>query len=183
MGARVDGCDRAAAWDAGTAAAIRKALCDYRVLVFTGGLMDPPQMLAFALHFGEPFAEVNRRKRHGALPVVSVLDSTVAPGETGGDDRFRARLKIRNDEWHTDQSFVERPALATLLHAHQVPSRGGATWFCDTRAAWEALPEAKKARLEGLQAVHGYDTRRAKYRPAVRSQEEIDETPDVIHPL
>ena len=183
MGAVVEGCDRGGPWDAGTAATIRKALCDYRVLVFPGAIMGPEDTLAFALHFGEPFAELNRRKRHGELPVVSVLDSTVKAGEVGGDEKFRARTKIRNDEWHTDQSFVERPALATILHAHQVPSRGGATWFCDTRAAWEALPADRKARLDGLMAVHGYDTQRRTLRPAPRTPEEIAESPDVIHPL
>lgn len=183
MGARVLGCDRSAPWDGETAAAIRQAFLDYRVLVFPGGLMDPPQTMAFARRFGEPFAEVNRHKRHGELPVVSVLDSTVKAGEVGGGDKFRARTKLRNDEWHSDQSFVERPALATILHAHQVPSRGGATWFCDTRAAWEALPAAMQARLDGLKAVHAYDTMRRKLRGEPRSQEEIDDSPDVVHPL
>ncbi len=183
MGAQVFGCDRSAPWDAETTAAIRRAFLDYHVLVFPGGLMDAPETLAFAKRFGEPFAELNRRKRHGALPDVSVLDSTVLPGEVGGGEKFRARVKVRNDEWHTDQSFVERPALATILHAHQVPRRGGATWFCDTRAVYEALPAALKARIDGLQAVHGYDTPRSPNRPAPRTPEEIAESPDVIHPL
>ena len=183
LGARVLGCDRSASWDGETAAAIRRAFLGYRVLVFPGGLMDAPEVLAFAKRFGEPFAELNRRKRHAALPDVSVLNSTILPGEVGGDEKFRARVKVRNDEWHSDQSFVERPALATILHAHQVPSRGGATWFCDTRAVYEALPAALQARIDGLQAVHGYDTPRSPNRPAPRTPEEIAESPDVVHPL
>ena len=183
LGARILGCDRPAAWDAETATTINRAFLDYRVLVFPGGLMDADQMLAFALHFGEPFAELNRRNRVADKPAVSVLKTIVMADEQGGDDKFRARVKVRNDEWHTDLSFVEHPALATLLHAHQLPSRGGATWFCDTRAVYEALPEALKARIDGLQAVHGYDTQRSPNRPAPRSAEEIAESPDVVHPL
>ena len=34
-----------------------------------------------------------------------------------------------------------------------------------------------------MKAVHGYDTSRAPGRPKIRTQEEIDETPDVEHPL
>jgi taurine dioxygenase len=117
------------------------------------------------------------------LPVVSFLDSTVQEGEIGGDEAFRKRTTLRNDEWHSDQSFFERPALATILHAHQIPSRGGATWFCDARAAYEALPEKFKSRINDLKAVHAYDTKRRNFRGEPRSQEEIDESPDVIHPL
>jgi taurine dioxygenase len=145
--------------------------------------MDAAQTLAFARRFGEPIAEVNRDKRHGELPEVSLLNSTIKEGQLGGDLQFFKQSVIRSDEWHTDQSFVERPALATILHAHEVPSRGGATWFCDTRGAYDALPDEVKLRIDGLKAVHGYDTRRAKYRPVARSQAEIDETPDVVHPV
>lgn len=183
MGARVDGCDRSAPWDAVTAVTINQAFLDYRILVFPGKIMDAPQTLAFAQRFGNPFAELNRRKRHGAMPDVSILNTTVQPGEVGGDEKFRARTQIRNDEWHTDQSFAERPALATILHAHEIPKHGGATWFCDTRAAYEALPDDFKARIDSFQVVHAYDTQRRANRPAPRSLEEIAESPDVVHPL
>lgn len=183
LGARIEGCDRAAPWDAATAAAIHQAFLDHLVLVFPGGTMGAPDTRTFAKRFGEPIAEVNREKRHGELPEVSILNSTITSVSAGSEMTLQTASAIRSDGWHTDQSFVERPALATILHAHEVPSGGGATWFCDTRSAYDALPEDKKTRLDGLQAVHGYDTSRAKYRPAVRSQEEIDETPDVAHPL
>lgn len=183
LGARVEGVDRAAPWDAQTSAAIGRAFLDRHVLVFPGPLMDPHGVLTFARRFGEPISEVNREKRLGEIPEVSRLDSTIKSIEIGKDLLFHQQSALRNDGWHTDQSFVERPAKATILHALEVPSRGGATWFCDTEAAYEALPADKKVRLSGLEAVHGYDTVRARYRPAVRSQAEIDETPEVIHPL
>ena len=50
------------------------------------------------------------------------------------------------------------------------------------RKAYEDFHE-RKPDLEGLKAVHGYDTSRAPGRPKIRTQEEIDETPDVEHPL
>ncbi|MGY8993025.1 MAG: TauD/TfdA dioxygenase family protein [Rhodospirillales bacterium] len=183
LGARVEGCDRSSPWDADTAAAIHGAFLDHEVLVFPGTTMDAAQTSAFARRFGEPIAEINREKRHGAWPEVSLLNSTITEGDVVDDMQFHTQSVIRSDEWHTDQSFVENPALATILHAHEVPSRGGATWFCDTRAAYEALSVDLKKRIDGLKAVHGYDTKRAKYRPVARSQEEVDETPDVIHPL
>ncbi len=183
LGARIDGVDRSALWDAPTDAAIQQAFLDYHVLVFPGATMEPPQVLSFANRFAPAMAEVNREKRLGELPQVSRINSTIKAIEPGKDLQFHVQTSLRSEEWHTDQSFVERPAKATILHAHEVPSRGGATWFCNTAAAYDALTDDMKKRIAGLKGVHGYDTARARYRPAVRSQEEIDETPDVIHPL
>ncbi|MCB1741058.1 MAG: TauD/TfdA family dioxygenase, partial [Gammaproteobacteria bacterium] len=188
LGACVEGLERDADWSAEQAESVARALLERKVLVFPGATMDPAQTLAFARRFGDPIAELNRDKRHGELPEVSVLNSTLKAVRDAGsaqDDslEFHHQPVIRASDWHTDQSFMERPARATVLHAHQVPSRGGATWFCDTAAAYAALPESMKARLAGLKAVHGYDTRRARYRPATRSQAEVDESPDVTHPL
>src|SRR5690606_31163509 len=45
-------------------------------------------------------------------------------------------------------------ALASLLHARIVPPAGGNTEFASARAAYAALPEARKTALEGLQAIH-----------------------------
>ena len=183
LGARVEGVDRVAPWDAQTGAAIQQAFLDRHVLVFPGERIEPRGVLAFARRFGEPISEVNREKRLGDLPEVSELDSTITAIEEGKGLTFAQQSALRNEGWHSDQSFVERPAKATILHAHEVPSRGGATWFCDTAGAYDALPAQKKQSLAGLMAVHGYDTVRARHRPAVRSQAEVDETPEVVHPL
>ena len=45
------------------------------------------------------------------------------------------------------------------------------------------LAEAKKAQLEGLRAVHSYDTMRCLATAPNRTEQEKSETPDVIHPL
>jgi len=50
-------------------------------------------------------------------------------------------------------------------------------------SVYEALPETLRRRIDGLRAVHGYDTPRARNRPAPRTPQEIAETPDVEHPL
>ena len=51
------------------------------------------------------------------------------------------------------------------------------------RSAYEALPDATKKRIDGMRAIHGYDTARARNRPSARTAQEIAETPDVEHPL
>ncbi|MGY8993746.1 MAG: TauD/TfdA dioxygenase family protein [Rhodospirillales bacterium] len=183
FGARIQGINRAANWDSQTHATVQQALLDHHVLVFPGETMEPQCLLALARRFGDCMPSVNREKRLNNLPEVTRIDSTIKSIKRGKDTQFHIQSSLRAEEWHTDQSFVEHPAKATILHAHEVPAEGGATWFCNTAAAYDSMPEEKKRQFATLKAVHSYDTKRARHRPAVRSQTEIDESPDVIHPL
>jgi alpha-ketoglutarate-dependent taurine dioxygenase len=56
--------------------------------------------------------------------------------------------------WHVDGTMNRVPILASLLTSKKLPSWGGNTGFCNTYAAWDNLPEAQKAELEGLRVVH-----------------------------
>jgi alpha-ketoglutarate-dependent taurine dioxygenase len=56
--------------------------------------------------------------------------------------------------WHFDGYMNEAPILGSLLSCIRTSPTGGDTEFCNTYAAWEALADERKARLEGLRAVH-----------------------------
>ncbi len=74
---------------------------------------------------------------------------------TEGDRRLL--FKRANRLWHTDMSFNAVRATYSLLSAHALPPGGGPeTEFADMRAAYDALPEATKARLDGLVCEHSY---------------------------
>jgi alpha-ketoglutarate-dependent 2,4-dichlorophenoxyacetate dioxygenase len=85
------------------------------------------------------------------IPTVSNVD------EDGGCCDEMADLKTlnlqANFQWHIDSTFLPVPALVNILTAKIVPSSGGATEFASTRAAWAAMPEALKARVEGPRHV------------------------------
>jgi taurine dioxygenase len=51
-----------------------------------------------------------------------------------------------------------------MLHSLEIPSEKGGTMFADMRAAYDALPDQQKKRLDGLTAVHGDATGPAGYR-------------------
>ncbi len=177
LGVRIEGLDRNRAGEADVAALLNRALAEHLLVVVPGDRMTPEQTLAFSRAFGKPQTQLLRYKRSGGVPDVSIMVSTLmADGTTD-------KTAIRAEDWHTDDSYFAVPAKATLLHAIEIPSRGGATWFCNMHSVYEALPEATRRRIDGLRAIHGYDTPRARNRPSARTPEEIAETPDVEHPL
>ena len=51
-------------------------------------------------------------------------------------------------------SYVEEPPLGSILYAHEVPEYGGDTLWTNMTAAWEALPDERKAWLDGRMALH-----------------------------
>lgn len=177
LGARIEGLDRSTADNGETAALLQRALAEHLLVVLPGNPMTPAETLRVAEAFGTPQKQLLRYKRSGEVPQVSVMVSTLmADGSTD-------KTAIRAEDWHTDNSYFARPAKATLLHAIEIPSRGGATWFCNMHSVYEALPQETRGRLDGLRAVHAYDTARARNRPSARTAQEVAETPDVEHPL
>ena len=177
LGARIEGLDRGAANQPAVAAMLDRALAEHLLVVIPGEPMTPEQTRDFAAVFGRPQIQLLRYKRSGAVPEVSVMVSTLM------DDGTTDKTAIRAEDWHTDDSYFAVPAKATLLHSIEIPSRGGATWFCNMHSVYDALSDATKKRIDGRRAVHGYDTPRARNRPSARTPEEIAETPDVEHPL
>lgn len=177
LGARIEGLDRARANEPEIAGTISQALAKHLLVVIPGEPMAPAETRRLAEAFGTPQRQLLRYKRSGEVPDVSIMVSTLkADGSTD-------KTAIRAEDWHTDDSYFATPAKATLLHAIEIPSHGGSTWFCNMHSVYESLPEAMRKRIDGLRAIHGYDTPRARNRPSARTPQEIAETPDVEHPL
>jgi alpha-ketoglutarate-dependent 2,4-dichlorophenoxyacetate dioxygenase len=79
--------------------------------------------------------------------------------------------------WYTDSSFKQLPARASLLYARSIPPIGGHTEFADERAAYDALPEETKLRLNCLVAEHSIFNSRARLGFTNFSDEEQREMP------
>ncbi len=177
VGIRIENLDRRAVSAPEMAALLNRALAERLLVVVPGERMTPEEMRNFSSVFGTPRKQLLRYKRSGEVPEVSVMVSTLM--DDGGTDK----TALRAEDWHTDDSYMAEPAKATLLHSIEIPSRGGTTWFCNMHSVYEALPEATRKRIDGLRAIHAYDTVRARNRPSERTAQEIAETPDVDHPL
>jgi taurine dioxygenase len=121
-------------------AGIRKALLDHLVLFFRDQDLDDDAHLAFALRFG-PLSISPLATRYQDSPAVTVLDQ-VAPKGHGAD------------EWHSDNTFMAKPPLGSILRCVQLPSVGGDTCFASMYAAYESLSPAIRELVDGLTAVH-----------------------------
>jgi len=147
----------------------------YAVLVFPDQVLSQQQHIAFAKRFGpidrSMIVEVEGAKARvpGEIADVSNLDSKgeiLAPGN-------RLRLfQLGNQLWHTDSAFKHVPAKASLLYQRSVAQTGGQTEFADLRAAWDALPEAMKRKVQGLVAEHAIAYSRAKLGFAMTENEQ-----------
>ncbi len=146
-------------------AAIRTAFTKYAILIFPDQEFDDESQLAFARNFGPLETTVFKARKdhklrlHENMADVGNLDSENRV--LAADNRQRL-YNLGNRLWHTDSSFKRLPAYCSMLHARSIPPIGGQTEYADTRAAYDALPEATKRRIAGLVAEHSIMTSRAK---------------------
>ncbi len=59
--------------------------------------------------------------------------------------------------WHIDGSTDDRPNFAATLNAKVLSKTGGTTYFANTYAAYEDLPEDEKKRYDRLRVVHSME--------------------------
>ncbi|MHA7819441.1 MAG: TauD/TfdA dioxygenase family protein [Erythrobacter sp.] len=60
-------------------------------------------------------------------------------------------------DWHTDHSYDQVPAMGSVLVARHLPPSGGDTMWAHMGAAYDALSDELKERIEGLEAFHTAD--------------------------
>ena len=131
------------------------AFKEYALLIFPGQALSSKAQIAFAKRFGE--IEILTENL-----LTTALTNKGEDGALMGDDTFRMKLLAGNEGWHTDSSYMPLSAKASVLSARVVPSSGGQTQWADPRAAYDALDQAMKDRIENLTAYHSYFYSQAK---------------------
>jgi alpha-ketoglutarate-dependent 2,4-dichlorophenoxyacetate dioxygenase len=144
--------------DEETLARIRAGMDEFAVLVFRDQIWSDAEHLDFAqrldgvLHTKLGISALQKnRLGNEALGDISNLDES---GEIMKSDNRRRMYGLGNRLWHTDASFQDPPGRYSMLSAKVVPPVDADTEFADMRAAYDALPDAEKARLEGLRVHH-----------------------------
>ena len=179
LGAEVVGLDLTREPAAEAVETLRRAFLDHHLLCFRSEPLDARDFARLARCFGEPKPQLHEYHRHPDAPDVSILDTTY---HTAADKPDDLRL-VSISGWHTDDSYFAEPAKATMLQALELPGTGSETQFCNMHAAYDDLAPETKARLDGLTAVHVYDTPRWRGADSERTAAERTKTPDVEHPL
>jgi alpha-ketoglutarate-dependent 2,4-dichlorophenoxyacetate dioxygenase len=149
----------------GDLAAIKDAFAAYAVLIFPDQNLSQDQHLDFARHFGPLETTIALFRKDQPLRVRKEFAdvSNLAPdNQVWGKDSRQRMFQLGNRLWHTDSSFKRLPARASLLYARSIAPVGGHTEFADERAAYDALAEDMKRRLDNLVAEHSIFTSRAR---------------------
>ena len=186
--ARATGIDMHDPLDASGRAALIAALDTYAVLAVRHDRpLGNEEQIAFSAVLG-PMDRGRTPKVAGTgirIPHNEITDqSNLGPDGTiyeEGDRRLA--YKRANRQWHTDMSYRPVRATYSLLSAHVVPPEGGNTEFTDMRAVYDALPDAMKARLDGLVGEHCYWHSRKSGGGPDPTPEERAGRPPALHPL
>jgi alpha-ketoglutarate-dependent 2,4-dichlorophenoxyacetate dioxygenase len=155
LGAEVRGVDLTRPVMPEVFAEIDAAFNRHGILVFPEQPVTDEQQLAFTRLFGP--LEVNPNYAGAKMrlrPDVADISNLDAEERVLARDDRRNLFNIGNQLWHTDSSFKRIPAKCSLLSAREIPGSGGETEFADLRAAWDALPDARKRELQALVVEH-----------------------------
>lgn len=149
IGAEITGVDLRN-MDVGLYDEIDAALQEWKALAIRGQDLTREQFHAFAAHWGRIVEDSLPRQvaNKGEIePIANPVDNVVS---------FTRDHDVKGMEncWHVDGSYRQRPALATMLYAEDVPALGGDTMFADMAAAYDNLDDATKAQIDDLEARH-----------------------------
>ncbi len=146
IGARVTDITVEELLDEAVAAALLDALEQWGVLVFRGLELDDATQVAFSRMLGE----VERFPLNPELPELFTV--SFDPAVTPAAGYLRGTV-----HWHIDGATDDIPTKATMLRAVAVAAEGGETEFCNTYAAWEALPSDRQDALRDVRVVHSFE--------------------------
>ena len=149
VGAEIGNVDLTHPLDDEAFATIEKAFYEHSLLVCRKQDLSPDAQIAFSRRFGPLEVHILHQFQLADHPEILLLSNkTDADGNPLG-------LVEAGRYWHTDVSFTEVPSMGSFLYALEIPPEGGDTLFASQFAAYDALSDAWKARLENLTALHG----------------------------
>jgi taurine dioxygenase len=176
LGAEIYGVDLTRSLTNQEFAEIMQAFLDYQVIFFRDQHdLTPEQHKAFASRFGSLNVHPYVAGMAGHPELLEIIKEPEDKLNFGGG-------------WHSDMSFLEVPALGSILYALEVPQYGGDTLFASQSKAYDALSDGMKGMLSGLSAVHSasreYSAKgaSAQARSSMQSTQ-VQEAPEYEHPV
>ena len=152
FGLQGEGVDLGSRLSAADLRLICRALFDGQLLVLRNQKLTARQFHDFARHLGPPEPHVIDQFHHPQFADILILSNVQRDGKPVG-------LADAGTYFHSDYSYLDIPARATMLYSIEVPNRGGDTLFANQYAAYDDLPARMKQLIEPLVALHRYGNR------------------------
>ena len=159
---------------------------EHGIVVFRNQQLAKAELVAAGGHFGGTLINKEALAPDPEAPGITVISTRGPFGDTIPDDQ---EAVVGDLEWHTDQGYVVAPIRGKILYAVQVPEEGGLTGFIDGQLTYAALPDAMKARIEGLHVVQSWNrseeylARNRDYRIKGHQEMTRDRFPDLSFPI
>ncbi|WP_169545658.1 TauD/TfdA dioxygenase family protein [Sneathiella aquimaris] len=178
-GALVGGIDLATPFDQQLKDAVNRAFLRHKLLVFKNQNLSEPEQIQFSKQFGSLEIHVISQFNHPLYPEIFRLSNRK---DANGNPLGAAD---GGSYWHSDLSYNECPAKATILHAKEIPDIRADTEFVDMQAAFEALPDNLREKIKDRFAIHAYRSNKSKDKgtSVTLSKTQLAATPEVVHPI
>jgi taurine dioxygenase len=173
LGAEILGVDLREPLDDASFQQIRDAWHRHLIILLRDQRLSEEDQVHFAERFGPP-AKIHTPQFVTRHPAVMLISNIREDGKPIG------ALPDGEMQFHTDQCHQERPAMASMLYAIEVPKVGGNTLFANAYSAYETLPDHIRHRLAGRKALNAYDYDSAA---TIRSDAVSDSAPSYAHPV
>ena len=133
---------------------LRDAVHRHGCALVRGQELAPPDLQRLGEALGVPLPPYRPQYSLPGFPAIVAVGNRVEGGEV------TSYLNRGGVEWHSDSPGSARPPGYTLLYCLEslLPDGGGETGFASTLSGYRALPDALKARIEGLELVHSFNT-------------------------
>ena len=176
LGAEALGIDLRGPLDDETFENVHQAWLEHGILLFRGQNLEIPQQTAFVGRFGELWNNFTRTP-HPDYPEVSIFSNIKENGEYIGNPP-------EDGTWHSDFFYHRDTAAGSMFYAKEVPPEKGNTHFASMTAAYAALPEDMKARIDGLKCNYSLNRDlELVWTDRKQTPEQKAATPDVVHPV
>jgi taurine dioxygenase len=182
LGARIEGVDLTQPLDDATFDEVRRAFYAHEVVYFRGAELSEQDHIRFSARFGE-LRRLKLDQLHARHPEIFVVSNIMEDGKHIG--AYDAGIF-----WHTDGAYLKNPHAISALRALEVPVKDGRvlgdTVFSSMSAAYDALSEGMKRKLEGLQSVHSIIHRHQKTLQSGLKKEysaAVKADPEAVHPV
>ena len=154
LGARVENIDLSQPLTSENYKTIEGLLGKYGVLCFPKQTLTSQQLKDYSSNFGTLEVNVANIYQEPGLPEVMILSNKKVDGKPIG-------LGDAGQDWHTDMSYSKMIAFTNVLYGIEIPHRDGeplgCTEFSNMRAAYLALPDAMKVKLDGMTVLHDFN--------------------------